>query len=1057
MASFQIQSSEVLARLKPFGITFEKSLSDLIKGIRAQSKESPESLLTFLDNAILECKEELATTDLEAKATAILKLAYLEMYGFDMSWCNFQILEVMSSAKFQQKRIGYLAAMQSFKNEQDLLVLATNQFKKDLNSHNHVEIGLALSGIATIVTPNLAKDIVDDVVMKLTHSKPYIRKKAILALFKVFLQYPESLRSCLPRVIEKLDDPDIAVVSATITVVCEISKESPNIFIGYLPKFFDILEGTANNWLIIRILKLFQSLLKIEPRMKKRILPSIVNLMAKTEATSLIYECVNCIVNGGMISADSAKDREIAQRCVEHLMNFFRTGDSNLKFVGLLALIKIVKVYPAFMHRIDGVSTVIMGCLHERDLIIKRKALEICQYLVTEDNFAELVKTLLLQLVSDEDEPEVPESIKMEVTAKILEIASKDNYSNIPNFKWYVMALKNIVDMTLLPSSDGTGVSLSPHALTLVSTQIGHEFRSVALRVPSIRPFLLSKIIPEFVNDVRPLKFCPALMKDFYWIMGEYSDALNEESDDEDEEDDDNGNSNSALGNKIVLFNTLVNSYVDKTLNIGTQFPVSACLIDLQEPDVLISSIEASIKVFSGIASDYQRLYSNYGKLTHDKYCQVGYFLKKLIKLLENWENHSNYEVQERCLAWLEYLKLCSEVLKEKDVDGMRKVEDEEMLYYRNIALQKKEATAAIEDDEESDDEEASSSENDSLGSELLQDESEASESEDEEVNGSTQNIEAAALTDLSRNEEDAEEFQETEKIEPETDQELPVLITEILPSFFKSYQLNPVSATAQKRIPMPEDLDLESTINSPPAFCLMPSPAQSDDEEIFSENEHISDLEPVDIESAARERLERLKDDPYYIIPAKKKKSSKTRAKIFGQEEESKSLSEASSEKNVLANLGEKLPSKPKKSKKVKKEKVVILSEETFGDEDLLDASSNQEEKESKKKKKNRLIIDSLNFDNLDISSPADLDSLGNEFEYNVDIEALREQLAEQAVKKSAKEKKKKEKKEASVKNLTKDLEQPSTVTTDSPVPEAAVPPKQTKKKKKKKAIILE
>ena len=65
--------------------------------------------------AIQECRNELTTTDLETKAMAILKLAYLEMYGFDMSWCNFQILEVMSSSKFQQKRIGYLAAIQSFK------------------------------------------------------------------------------------------------------------------------------------------------------------------------------------------------------------------------------------------------------------------------------------------------------------------------------------------------------------------------------------------------------------------------------------------------------------------------------------------------------------------------------------------------------------------------------------------------------------------------------------------------------------------------------------------------------------------------------------------------------------------------------------------------------------------------------------------------------------------------------------------------------------------------------------------------------------------------------
>lgn len=115
MSSFQIQNSEVLARLKPFGILFEKSLNDLIKGIRAHSKDSPESLAKFLDAAIQECKTELYSTDLETKAMAVLKLAYLEMYGFDMSWCNFQILEVMSSNKFQQKRIGYLAAIQSFK------------------------------------------------------------------------------------------------------------------------------------------------------------------------------------------------------------------------------------------------------------------------------------------------------------------------------------------------------------------------------------------------------------------------------------------------------------------------------------------------------------------------------------------------------------------------------------------------------------------------------------------------------------------------------------------------------------------------------------------------------------------------------------------------------------------------------------------------------------------------------------------------------------------------------------------------------------------------------
>ncbi len=66
----------------------------------------------------------------DIKATALLKLVYLEMYGHDMSWASFHILEVMSSAKYMHKRIGYLAAAQSFRPDTEVLMLATNLLKK---------------------------------------------------------------------------------------------------------------------------------------------------------------------------------------------------------------------------------------------------------------------------------------------------------------------------------------------------------------------------------------------------------------------------------------------------------------------------------------------------------------------------------------------------------------------------------------------------------------------------------------------------------------------------------------------------------------------------------------------------------------------------------------------------------------------------------------------------------------------------------------------------------------------------------------------------------------
>ncbi|QWU89360.1 hypothetical protein CA3LBN_003683 [Candidozyma haemuli] len=1067
-----MQSNEMLARLKPFGISFEKSLNDLIKGIRSHFKESPESLRDFLDNAIEECKNELTTTDLEVKATAVLKLAYLEMYGFDMSWCNFQILEIMSSSRFQQKRIGYLAAMQSFKNEKDLLILATNQFKKDLSSHNHIEIGLALSGIATIVTPNLAQDIVDDVLVKLTHSKPYIRKKAVLALFKIFLQYPESLRSSLPRVIEKLDDEDNAVVSATITVICEISKKNPNIFIAYLPKFFSILGETQNNWLIIRILKLFQSLSKVEPRMKKRILPSIITLMSKTDATSLVYESISCIVNGGMLSPDSSKDKEIAEECITHLVSFFVKGDANLRFVGLIALISILKIYPDFMHKVNGVSGYVMSSLEVKDTIVMKKALEVCQFLVTEDNILELIRVLLLQLVPDESSVHISENLKLEIVFKILQIASKDNYANIPNFNWYVTVLKDVVNMTLLPvdteGSPNSAPALSKRASDIIARKLGAEFKNVATKVPSLRPYLMRKVVFEFVTDKRVLQYSPLLMRDIYWLMGEYVSELGITDDDSDEEDEEA--SNAALGYKIQMLNTIVNSYVDKKLAGPSQFVISDLLIKLPNPEVQITLIPALVKLYSDLVTEYSNNYAQQGKLPSQHYGQLAYFLFKSIKFLENFEQNGDYEVQERALSWLEFLRISMDAMGGAELPWIKKLESDEIAYYKTQVAKR------VADNVDSDDEEDDTSDSDSESS------SEETEDEDEEDEEELEEEESP------KSEEDQSQVEAAQDLLDSSDQEIPHLLTSILPSFFKGYTLNPVAASAQKMIALPEDLDLDIPINTPPSYCVIdddPLDMLYSDEE--SEDDAPSEKEDntKNDEEATRERLERMKDDPFYITPSDKK-ARKQKSQLL-QTPSEKAGSETPSEKNSLVSLDELAKRETKKSKKMKKHKVTVLSEESLGG-DVPSQPSEEGSADSKKKKSNKLLISSSNLDNFDInSSPVEV-AEGKADEYDVDLDALRQQLAEKEQKRQAKEARKKKK--ASGKSKSKKKAKESEVTDEhSPKreeanqTEAAQEPKKSEtnevsstnnevstdqqavavsskpktKKKKKKAVILD
>ena len=62
---------------------------------------------------------------------AVQKLTYLHMLGNDIGWAAFNIVEVLSQERFGFKRIGCLAASQSFTPTTDVILLCTQQFKRD--------------------------------------------------------------------------------------------------------------------------------------------------------------------------------------------------------------------------------------------------------------------------------------------------------------------------------------------------------------------------------------------------------------------------------------------------------------------------------------------------------------------------------------------------------------------------------------------------------------------------------------------------------------------------------------------------------------------------------------------------------------------------------------------------------------------------------------------------------------------------------------------------------------------------------------------------------------
>jgi AP-3 complex subunit delta len=79
---------------------------------------------------------------------------------------------------------------------------------KDLTSAHPTDAAVSLNGLSHIATAELARDLSRDMFAMLNHSRAHIRKRAVVAMFKIFSKYPDAIPTGMPRVREKLEDSD---------------------------------------------------------------------------------------------------------------------------------------------------------------------------------------------------------------------------------------------------------------------------------------------------------------------------------------------------------------------------------------------------------------------------------------------------------------------------------------------------------------------------------------------------------------------------------------------------------------------------------------------------------------------------------------------------------------------------------------------------------------------------------------------------------------------------------------------------------------------------------
>lgn len=323
----------------------------------------------------------------------------------------------------------------------------------------------------------------------------------------MFVKFPQGLRITFERIKERLDDSESSVISCAVNVICELANKNPKNYLAMAPKFFRLLTTSSNNWMLIKVVKLMGSLVSEEPRLARKLLDPLVTIIQNTGAKSLQYECIQTITESLLHTkredgSDAKNVPEIVKLCSNYLRGFIEEPDQNLKYLGLVGLVSLLKSHPRHVveHR-----ELILKCLNDDDNTIRVRALELLTGIVSKKSLVDLVHHLLDHAKKAEG------NYRDEIISKVLFMCSKDKFGLVMDFAWYVSVL---LDLAVMQGSKH-------------GKEVADQLIDVALRVDTVRPFAVESMLSLLLNEKLILGYArqtvSEVLKAAAWIVGEYS------------------------------------------------------------------------------------------------------------------------------------------------------------------------------------------------------------------------------------------------------------------------------------------------------------------------------------------------------------------------------------------------------------------------------------------------------------------------------------------------------------------------------------------------------
>ncbi|KAF9525140.1 adaptin N terminal region-domain-containing protein [Crepidotus variabilis] len=482
------------------------NLKALIKGIRSCKTVADERALIQQESAAI--RASFREEDTYQRHNNIAKLLYIHMLGSPAHFGQIECLKLVASPRFSDKRLGYLGIMLLLDENQEVLTLVTNSLKNDMNHSNMYAVGLALCTFANIASEEMSRDLANEIEKLLGSSNTYIRKKAALCGLRVVKKVPDIADHFVAKSKNLLTDRNHGVLLTAITLVTEMVQIDAGVLeefrsavpllvrnlkslvtTGYSPEH-DV-SGITDPFLQVKILRLLRLLGRGDAQASETMNDILAQVATNTDSSknvgnSILYETVLTVLE---IEADTG----LRVMAINILGKFLSNKDNNIRYVALNTLNKVVSMDTNAVQRHRNI---ILDCLRDGDISIRRRALELSYALINDQNVRILVRELLAFLEVADDE------FKSGLTTQICLAAEKF----APNKRWHIDTVLRVLKL----------------AGNFVREEILSAFIRLVAHTPELQGYTASKLYLALKADLSQESLTLAAT----WIIGEYSEVI---------------------------------------------------------------------------------------------------------------------------------------------------------------------------------------------------------------------------------------------------------------------------------------------------------------------------------------------------------------------------------------------------------------------------------------------------------------------------------------------------------------------------------------------------